>query len=338
MERGIIDCECHAAAGKLADLLPYMHEGWQERFTRTAFALPNGNVHPGEGRLDKPVAGPREVAEVLPDGVTAAILVPHQVMAVANWTDTKLCSVYASALNRYFLDHWLPADPRFRFALAISPHEPDLAAAEIREHGRKPGVVAIAMPLLAVHFGHRHYRPILEAAAEFGLPVIVHPGGKEGTITGTPALGGIGPRHAGEYHALIWQVAGVNISSLIYDGVFVELPELKVVFAGFGFEWAPPVLWRINAEWRALRIDIPWVTEPPAFYMARNIRLVASSVGAAPVPMIRHLANLLPEPVLLYGSNHPFSAGSGQEMLDAMSDKLRPRVAHLNAAATFNIG
>ncbi len=337
MSEALIDCEYHVAAPDLQLLLPYMEKSWAARFVRSRFSLPLGREHPGGGSLTEgsSLPDPATAGAALAAGTRAALLVPHQVMPVAGWTDTLLCSVYATALNRYVREHWIPADRRFRMAIAISPHEPELAADEIDRYGEDVSAAAIVMPLLATHLGQTHYRPIFKAAARHRLPVIVHPSGREGTIVGTPVLSGMGPRHAGEYHSLIWQAAVTNIASLVYDGVFIDLPDLRVVFAGFGFEWLPGVLWHLDMEWRSLRIDIPWVTDPPSVYVARHIRIVIDDLGLTPPEASRQIANMLAEGLLMWGSNSPFATNSAAEVLDAMPEKLRAKVAFGNAAETF---
>jgi hypothetical protein len=143
------------------------------------------------------------------------------------------------------------------------------------------------------------------------------------------------PRSAEERYTLLAQLPQANIASLIYDGVFTRYPDLRIVFAGFGFAWAVPLLWRADMEWRNLRIDVPWVREPPSALAAKHIRLTAGELGSAPAESVREIAALLPEEVLLYGSDRPFSAAAAADALVGIPEDRRARVAHDNAAATF---
>ena len=338
MTNDVIDCECHPLVPAVTDLFPYMDEAWAERFRRTAFVLPDGAPHPGRDvALDGNIGAwtPEDVAAALPTNVRAAILIPPQVLPSAGWCDHAMAAVYARAVDDYVTDRWLPADARFRLATAVAPHDPDAAAAEIHRQAEREGVVGVALSLLAINMGHRHYGPILKAAHDHDLPVVVHPGGSEGIAIGAPTLGGVGPRGPEERYALLPQVAQANVASMIYDGLFTRLPRLKVVFAGFGFEWAVPLLWRADMEWRNLRIDVPWVTEPPSELASKHVRLVVDDLGAAPVEDVRAIADMLPEDVLLYGSDQPFTAGDPQDVLRGIPARLRDRVASENARATF---
>jgi predicted TIM-barrel fold metal-dependent hydrolase len=338
MSERIIDSECHPLVPTVEDLFPYMQPAWEERFVRTAFVLPRGVPHPGRDtglELGDVPPTPEEFAGRLPAELEAAILIPSQVMPSAGWCDHALSAAYAAAVNDYVIDRWLPADARLKVAIAVAPHNPEAAAAEIRRHAEDPRVVAICTSLLAVNMGHRHYEPIYEAAAEFALPLVVHPGGSEGVAIGPPTLGGVGPRSAEERYTLLPQVAQANIASLIYDGIFTRFPRLKVVFAGFGFDWVVPLLWRADMEWRNLRIDVPWVTKSPSEYTAEHIRLVVDDLGGAPPQTAQGIAELVPEEVLLYGSDRPFATGNPEDVLKGIPEGLRQRVALANAQQTF---
>ncbi|MGE0230213.1 MAG: amidohydrolase family protein [Flavobacteriaceae bacterium] len=332
----IVDCERHVAVLRLEDLYPYMSSDWVDRFRRTGFLLPAPERHPG-GSVDKSTGARWTDFETIsedPD-VGLTICVPHQAIPTAGWCETYLTAIYASALNAYFLDRGLPKSPDIRYALAISPHEPEMAVDEIARHASNPLVAAIVMPLVGINMGQRHYRPILKAAARHKLPVIVHPSGYEGNVPGTPLLGGVGPRFEGEYDCLISQVAAINIASLVYDGAFVDLPDLTVIFSGVGYEWLPPFIWRADSEWRNLRIDIPWVTKPPSAYIADNVRVMVDPIDVVPPEMMGAIFKGIPETTLIYGSNRPFNRAAGADVIRAFPEEVRDKVAFANAAATF---
>jgi predicted TIM-barrel fold metal-dependent hydrolase len=219
-----------------------------------------------------------------------------------------MCSEYVRAFNDLLLDEWAVVDPRFRLAAAVSPHDPEAAAEEIRRIGGRDEVTAVALPLIDVNLGHRHYHAIYEAALEHGLPVVVHPSRAEGVALGAPTLGGGVQKTPAERLALLPQVAAANLASIVFDGVLERHRELVVMFSGFGFEWIPAALWRFAKEWQALRIDVPWVERSPGEQVGAQIRVAVS--GRA--PRARHdevatLAEMIPPGVLTYGSNRPES-------------------------------
>ena len=54
-----------------------------------------------------------------------------------------------------------------------------------------------------------------------------------------------------------------QLTSLIAEGAFERFPELRVVLLESGFGWLPPLLWRLDKEWKGLRREIPWVKHAP---------------------------------------------------------------------------
>jgi predicted TIM-barrel fold metal-dependent hydrolase len=277
------------------------------------------------------VESPLDVAESLDPAVERALLISSQALVSSGWLSHTMAAVFSAAVNDHLLERWAGSDPRFRIAISVPPHDGELAAREIRRVGSHPSVAAISMSLVAVNMGQRHYHAIYEAATELGLPVIVHPGGFEGSVVGPAVLGGVGPRTPEETFSLLPQVAMANLASLVYDGVFERFPELRVVFAGYGFAWAVPLLWRLDAEWRGLRVEVPWLTRAPSEVVGDHVRFVidgAAELGAA----AWRLAGMLPPRTLLYGSDAPFAHAVS---LHAAPAALAAEIATTNAAETF---
>lgn len=337
MSGALVDCHVHPLVASIEDLLSRMDPDWVDRFRGTAFALPGGLAHPGIAPA--PASGERpdgaaQLAARLAPGTERAILIPAQSFPSPGWCDTAMNTVLAAALNDEVAEVWLGADERFRLAAVVSAQDPAGAAAEVARMAANPAVVAAAMSLLDLNLGGGHYDPIFAALAEAGMALIVHPGGTEGFAIGAPRLGGIGPKGALERYALLPQVAQANIASLIYDGVFLRHPELKIVFAGFGFDWAQSLLWRADAEWRNLRIDVPWLTEAPGAFFSRNVRLV---LDAMPAPQAEQeaIVRTLPPRSLLYGSDAPFAAADPAAALASVPEEHRQAAMSENAYETF---
>lgn len=334
----VFDCCLHPLIERLDDLLPYMDEATALRVAQSEFRLPPASPHPGvevEAARAPTGTDPAVVAAALPAAVERALLVPAQAMPTPGWLDHELAAAFVAAVNAYLVDRWLPADPRLRLAVALSPHQPDLAVREIERHDGVGGVAAAAMPLIAVAMGHEHYHPVYRALAERELPLVVHPGGSEGEVIGAANLGGTGPRTPEETFALLPQIAQANVASLVFNGVFELFPSLTVVFAGWGFEWAPTLLWRIDAEWRGLRVAVPWLTRPPSEVVADHVRLVVDAAASTHRPGAWEHALLLPERLLLYGSDAPFDTAGADDRLAGAPEALRARIARENALAVF---
>src|SRR6185312_9906533 len=105
---------------------------------------------------------------------------------VARMANPDEMAVLTAGFNDYFIEEWLPRDRRFRLAIGANAKDPQLAAAEVRRSGQRPGVASVFVPLVNILLGDRHYYPIYEAAEELGLPITIHVGAGEGEYQGAP--------------------------------------------------------------------------------------------------------------------------------------------------------
>ena len=92
------------------------------------------------------------------------------------------------------------------------------------------------------------------------------------------------------------------ISSLIFDGTLDRFPDLRVVFAGFGVGWVPPLGWRMDSEWRGLRIEVPWLTRAPSQVIGDQIRFIVDAAVERDASTWL-LAGMLPPACLVWGSD-----------------------------------
>jgi uncharacterized protein len=320
---GTLDLDFHPYITSRDPLLERMPAAWAERLRSANLVLP---AFDAEAFATDPEAAdvatePRRAsaAWVERHQLGAALLVAPQALATVGWLDHAMCTEYVRAFNDLLIEEWLPVDPRFRLAAAVSPHDPAAAAKEIHRVGELAGVTAVALPLIDVNLGHRHYHPIYAAALEHGLGVVVHPSRAEGVALGAPTLGGGVQKTPAERLALLPQVAAANLASIVFDGVLERNRELTVLFSGFGFEWIVSALWRFDKEWQALRIDVPWVERSPSEQVGSQVKVAVSGVA----PAARHadvaaLAGMVPDGVLAYGSNRPESLATPSETIASL--------------------
>jgi predicted TIM-barrel fold metal-dependent hydrolase len=285
--RRIIDADIHARpdADRVADRLP---EPWRARFR-------SGNRGAGYPGYWNPI-GVRRADAVLPDGTDIAdsahalgthFLDVHGIeygilsvddLAVGLSPDVDYAAALVSAVNDVIVEEWLPVDPRLRASLIVSPADPQLAAREIHRLGGHPGVVQVLMPSGArMPYGQRYYHPIYDAAAEHGLPVAIHPGSEGAGIAYPPTPAGY-PSSYFEFHTgLITSYIG-HLISLVSEGVFVRFPGLRWVLIEGGVAWLPPVMWRFDKNYRALRQTAPWLTRLPSEYIQDHVLLTTQPI------------------------------------------------------------
>ena len=286
--RGFVDCDVHAVISEGGrGIYPYMSTAWQQRFDEKGFSVAVGAAMRFRPMfsVERPDAGPptggRPGSD--PDWVVEDHLDRQNVSCALlfNLESAAICGsglapddsvVAASATNDYFVEQWLPADPRFRLAMMVPSQDPEAAAKEIRRIGQNNQVAAIYLPALGINLGNRWYWPIYREAAALGLPIALHVHGTEFVMNGAP-MGSAGwPESYSERFANLPLVAGAHLSSLIFSGAFERFPGLKVLFVEYGFTWALGLFWRFDNIWRATRSEVPWVRKAPSEYLHENIR------------------------------------------------------------------
>jgi uncharacterized protein len=353
--QGIIDCDTHPTLRNgTQSLLPYVTAAWRDRLgsqdmgigkvSGPRYTNPNPTYRrdatPPDG--GPPASDPEFVRQQLlePYGVGAALLICFQAGGLNSWTDAGEATEWARAFNQYFIENWLPVDPRFRLAMIVAPQNPDAAVAEIRRIGDHPAVAGVWLPMLNILLGNRYYYPIYAAATEMGLPILLHTAGAEGTFQGAPTWAVASPSTFAEKIASLGTggIAINNLSSLVFEGVFEAFPSLRVVWIEAGWTWVGPAMWQMDRSWRALRRQVPWVKRAPSEYVIENCRFTSEAVDEPePRDLLLQAAEMMHgERTLMFSSDYPHWDGDSADLVfKGFGDDLRRRIFVDNALDTF---
>ena len=281
---GIIDCDIHPSPKRIEDVLQFLPERWRAHEReygnnqRVMFSntIPHPRMSPHTSRLDAwpPAGGPP--ASDLPflrehyldaHGIARAILQPLRPNA-ANQRNTAYGAALCAAVNDWQADLLIAAEPRLRGSIVVHPDDPALAVAEIERCAKRPGFVQVSLPPRCQEpLGRNRFRPILAAAAAHGLPVGLHVSGVSGHAS---TAGGWPSYYMEEHHSLV-EVMQAALTSLIVEGAFAELPNLRVVMIESGIAWVPSLRERLDRFWRRLRSEVPHVTRPPSEYLREQV-------------------------------------------------------------------
>jgi predicted TIM-barrel fold metal-dependent hydrolase len=244
-----------------------------------------------------------------------------------------------SAENEVVARDWLPADPRFRASIVVSPGDPELAAREIHRLGDHPGFVQVLLPVRSdAPYGRRRFRPIFAAADRRGLPVGIHFGGHPGN----PITACGWPSYYIEDHTAMSQAFQAQVVSLVCEGVFEEFPNLRVVLLEGGFGWLPPLIWRLNKNWKGLRREVPWVKRLPGEIIREHFRLSTQPMEEPENP--QHFLPLLEmlggDHMLLFSTDYPhwdFDAPD-QAFPVRLPAEVERKIYSENARAVYRLG
>ena len=334
----IIDTDIHARPDS-ARVAAHLPEPFRTRFL-------SGNRGVGYPGYWNPI-GVRRADAVLPDGSDIAdsahglgthFLDVYNIeygilnvddLAVGLSPDADFAAAIVSAVNDVIVEEWLPVDPRFRASLIVSPADPALAVREIHRLGGHPGVVQVLMPSGArMPYGQRYYHPIYQAATEYNLPIAIHPGSEGAGIAYPPTPAGY-PSTYFEFHTgLITSYIG-HLISLVTEGVFVKFPTLRWVMIEGGVAWLPPLMWRFDKNYKALRQTTPWLTRLPSEYIQDHMLLTTQPIEepANPEHLQQILAMFDAGRMLMFSTDFPHWDGDTPDFAArAIPSALRSRV------------
>jgi predicted TIM-barrel fold metal-dependent hydrolase len=345
MISGAVDCDIHANVPETHVLMPFLPDYWREQVTTRAIDGLDLNTYPPKTPLYarddwRPQKGKAATTLQLMrsqalDRFNPAFAICNVVYGAQAVFNADLSAALCSAVNDWIIKEWLDKEPRLRASIVVPFNEPELAVEEIEKRANDRRFVQVLlltgseMPL-----GRRHFWPIYRAAERHGLPVGIHAGATArhaSTYTGWPS------HYIEDYSAQAQSFQG-QLLSLIYEGVFVKFPKLKVVLIESGVTWLPSFLSRADHTWRALRAEVPWLNRAPSQFARDHIRLTTQPIDAPDdAGAVARIIDMIDsDEMLLFASDYPHWQFDGDEILPAgLSSELIRKITIDNPFATY---
>ena len=273
-------------------------------------------------------------------GLDYGVLIPGGPLALGLSPEAVYAAAVIAAHNDVMAEDWLTADPRYRASIVVYPNDAELAVREIHRWGEHPGFVQVIMCSGArVPYGQRMFHPIYEAAAHYGLPVAIHPGTEGVGISGPPTAAGY-PTSYLEWHTDLVGSYIAHLVSLVTEGVFAKTPTLRFVLIEGGVSWLPPILWRLDKNWKALRMTVPWVDRLPSEIIQEHVLLTTQPIEEPDQP--EHLSSMLSmfdaANMLMFSTDYPHWDGDTPDFTARfVPAEIRAAVMGENAARLYQL-
>ena len=312
-------------SGTLMPTLPGYHAYWNEDAP--------GETDPAPG--DK-YSSPDWMDERLEKrDVDVAILGGHEIQFLPGLLEpgykAQLCSVY----NDLLLEEWVAQSPRFKAAVVVSPDDPEGAVQEIRRHADHDDVVTVTvfsgdrLPL-----GHPQLFPIYEAIEKAGVPLTIYTSGNP--VHRQTALGQ--PDHFVTRDVNLVQNHMVNLANMLLNGVFAEFPDLEVVWAGEGAEWAVHTMWRTTRYYREFKPMVPYeLPKSPEKYVKDRCYFTTYPLGRIEPEVRSDIYNMIGPENVLYASGYPRWDHDSAADIEELPEGTRERILSENARDLYGL-
>ncbi len=316
----IADCDIHPVLPSVTALYPYMTQQWRSYLETYGTSLRQGHqsgvnpypkAQPNAARRDAwPPGGGAPGTDL--DFIRSQHLDAHNiVLGICNpltpsgqgLLNPGLSAAMCRANNEWQLHSLVTPEPRLRASIVVPYEATEAAVAEIRRYAGNPAFVQVLLlGRTADLLGKSAYRPIFRAAVEAGLPVAIHAFG----YSGQPITGSGWPSFYIEEMIGHAQAAQAQLISMVMEGLFEELPDLKVIMVEAGFAWLPSLAWRLDTTWEKLRDETPHLTMRPSDYIRRHVWLTTQPMEEPePRAHLRDTMNWIGMDRLLFATDYP---------------------------------
>jgi uncharacterized protein len=311
----LFDCLIHPFPASNAEFARYLPAPLDSRLPSFAAPFNRDVVSPAFPEAEASATGPGypgsdagDLSKALREaGVGTGVLTP---LTRGLLPDMRKAAAIAAATNEWLAYTWLSevgSAPRYFGSIRVSPRYPAAAVDEIERWAGDPRFVQVSVPLEAIApYGQEQYVPIWEAAAHFGLPVMVVSDRARGI--GNPVTPFGNPPYYAEAACQAPLSAALHLASLITEGIFERLPKLRFIFGDGGFDALSILHWRVTNDWRAGRRETPWVLRAPIDYFAGHVYFVLHTTDGPDTPeAMRTLIDITDaRERLLFGSRWPY--------------------------------
>ena len=290
----VIDCDIHPQFATRDEIQSFLPRRWQEYvatwggFYRQALAdtLSHPRMAPDVARNDAyPPKGPpgsdlafMQAQHLDANNVEYGMLMPLN-RGPGNQRNLDFGAALAHAVNEWQIARWCDRDERLKACIVVTQEDPESAIEEIRLRAKDPVFLQIMLPPRTLEpLGRKRYWPIYRAAVDHGLPIVLHVSG----INGYPSTASGYPSYYIEEHHSNVQGMQSLISSLVFEGVFEQFPELRVVLVEGGIVWAQALKWRLDKHWRHFKTELPHLKRQPSDYVREHIWFTTQPIDEPP--------------------------------------------------------
>jgi predicted TIM-barrel fold metal-dependent hydrolase len=339
----LIDCDIHVYPSKDNPIDPFVPAEFRQALAQGQGGKPGhgySNPH-GVDRRDVDISEPLPAIRQHLDryGIAYGVLEPQPGYDVSLTHNIDVGNALARAWNDWQIETCLPFDERLLGSICVNLNDPAAAAAEIRRVGGNPRMVqTLGTGESVLLYGHRFYHPVYEACEEMGIVFALHPGA-EGSLNSTTPIGR--PSGYFEWHNSLPLTFQAHLNSLITEGAFEKFPKLMVLLVEGGVSWLAYLMWRMNKNFKALRVTAPWLRQSPGEYIFNHVRLTTQPIEEPENPnhLLQMFEMIKAERTLCFSTDFPhWDFDDPHRAFPSKTPlELRRRIQYSNAAELYGL-
>lgn len=248
----------------------------------------------------------------------------------------------AVATNLWQDRHWLDSEnnwhQRYRGSIVAALETPQDAAREIEEWAGHPYMSQVLINAeMRPSWGDPRYYPVWEAATRHDIPVACHLGrGQYNELPMSP-VGFLTYNH--DFMVTYSLLAANQVMSLIFDGVFDRFPTLKIVLIEHAFSWILPLMWRMDAIYKA-RGNETGLKRKPSDYVKDHIWFTTQPMDYPEdkLEFTNALEWMEADKVLLFSSDYPhWTFDDPTWVAKHLPERMREQIMFQNAVDLFHL-
>jgi predicted TIM-barrel fold metal-dependent hydrolase len=346
----IADCDIHPRAS-MAALYPWLSQRWRSHLETFGMLhrqpWEKGPAYPKaqpqacrrdawpEGGQPGSDLGFMAAQHLDPNNVTLGILNPLGSGQGAQNPD--LSAAVTHAVNEWQVAEWTSKDARLKASVVVPYEDGPASAREIERWAGNPHFAQVLLlSRTAAPLGQRQYWPIYAAAEAAGLPVGIHAFG----YGGSALTAGGWPSYYLEEMVGHAQAQQAVTASLILEGVFERFPKLRVVMIEGGVAWAAALGWRMDAQYRKLKAELPHLRRLPSEYLRSQVWFTTQPVEEPePRSQLAEVFDWMGWDRILFATDYPHwdFDNPAQALPMSMTETQKRQVFLENAKALFGI-
>lgn len=272
-------------------------------------------------------------------GIEHAICFPTSSSSLTKTRERDWQLAVAAACNDHFAKDFNARSNRVHCVGLLPAAYPAEAAEELRRAHSELGITAFVIPTagLPCALGDVFYDPIYREAERLGVAVCCH-----AMRTWSHELGADQLSTFNEVHTYA-MTAGLllHFTSIIFQGVPVRFPKLRLAFLEIGATWLPYYLDRMNEHWEKRgKLEAPLLERKPSEIVRRSNVYFSVEEGES---QLKQTIDYLGSQHFVYASDIPHWDNEFPVSLEHLrshpdlSDEVKHAVLYANAAALYKL-